>query len=237
MRPLPHVAWPPLSSCNPCTKTALGTCQWARRLSLLHSPPCPGLGPRDAGPGGGCLVPARPSACPRQRWPNRFHSNWQSQTQNLGEQRQGKRGCVCGLLWGVCRLCLFCSLLHAGVEDHPHLPDSPVEAARSPGLQLCSSSSEEDAEHSSSLLLLLLPPPCPHPQGEGGGPREVERQRAHASASWVLCWSLSVQGLAPARQRAGRVRLHHAHPCLSSGRMPLPCPQEWSFLRRERRRC
>lgn len=205
MRPLPHVAWPPLSSCIPCTKTALGTCQWARRLSLLHSPPCLGLGPRDAGPGGGCVVPARPSACPLQRWPNRFHSNWQSQTQNLGETKAGQEGLCFWAALGRLQA-LFCSLLHAGVEDILTSPRLPSRGSKVSG-------------------------------GREGGPREGERQRAHTPASWVLCWSLSVQGLAPARQRAGRVRLRRAHACLSSGRVPLPCPQEWSFPCRERRRC
>lgn len=121
-----------------------------------------------------------------------------------GKQRQAKRGCVCGLLWGVCRLYSApFSMLVWRTSSRLRLPSRGSKVSR----------------------------------GREGGPREGERQRAHAPASRVLCWSLSVQGLAPARQRAGRVRLRRAHPCLSSGRVPLPCPQEWSFPCRERRRC
>lgn len=153
----------------------------------------------------------------------------QHRTAPLGELKQAKRGWFVGCS-GVCRFHLFCSLLPAGVEDGPHLPHSPGKAARSPGLHLHSFLSEEDAERSSSLLLLWLPPQCPHPRegrgGEGGGER-----------LGGLCAGASLHQLAAAERRAGRVRLHRAHPCPSSDGMPLPCPWEWSFLHRQWRRC
>lgn len=171
-------------------------------LSLLLTPPCPGLGPRGACLFGSCLVPA----CPFLFCPNRFHSNWRSQIQNpfaWGNRGEAERGRVCRLLWGVCRLHLCCSLAPCWCGGHCHLPHSSGKAARSPGWQLHSSSSVGFCVAGRAMPAQQHPVSslCPHPRVEegrrrkGGGEERKSTAPRRSSleykpALWALGWSL-----------------------------------------------
>lgn len=99
-----------------------------RRLSLLHSPPCPGLGPKGACLGGSFLV----SLSIHQPIPScsvliisiatgivRYRNHLPG-----GAEARPRGPRICGLLWGVCRLHLCCFLPSCWCGGHSHLPHS-----------------------------------------------------------------------------------------------------------------